>query len=424
MKLGRAYVLVLGVVGCLAAGLVSAAAASATVSTTAASWTPDVVTANENVQQLAQCGGTMYAVGIFAKITQGGQSYARNNAFSFSATTGAVTAWNPNVNGPVNTVAFNSTCTIAYLGGRFSNVDGTAVENLAEVNTTTGAVNPAFAHKANGQVWTLLMVNAGKDLMAGGTFTTINGTVKNYYASLTPSTGAVNSYFSAIVAGKLPPNAGTSMVYNQQLSPKGDHILFEGDFLTIGGAAHEQAAELHLSSTTAGVDPWSNHTLNTTHCSVKEQFYEQAGAFSPDESTVYLAATGFHGNSPYCDTVAAFANTKAATNLWINKTGGDSLFSIAASANNIYIAGHERWANNPKGFNNCGAGCVSRPGIGDISPATGLATSWDPTRDRGHGADDLVITSAGLWVASDTFFNSVKCDGVYHPGICFFPGVA
>jgi len=45
---------------------------------------------------------------------------------------------------------------------------------------------------------------------------------------------------------------------------------------------------------------------------------------------------------------------------------------------------------------------VSRPGIGAINPTTGLALSWNPTKDRGVGGKDLLVTARGLWVASDT----------------------
>jgi hypothetical protein len=65
---------------------------------------------------------------------------------------------------------------------------------------------------------------------------------------------------------------------------------------------------------------------------------------------------------------------------------------------------------------------VRRPGIGAINAVSGQAAKWNPTRDRGHGADDLLLTRAGLWVASDTYFHSVLCAHKHHPGICFFPG--
>jgi hypothetical protein len=31
-----------------------------------------------------------------------------------------------------------------------------------------------------------------------------------------------------------------------------------------------------------------------------------------------------------------------------------------------------------------------------------MALSWDPTKDLRAGGKDLLLTSAGLWVASDT----------------------
>jgi hypothetical protein len=59
-----------------------------------------------------------------------------------------------------------------------------------------------------------------------------------------------------------------------------------------------------------------------------------------------------------------------------------------------------------------------------LSPSTGLVTSNPPvyTRARGLGADDMLITSAGLWIASDNMDNASQCDGVFgHAGICFLP---
>ena len=83
-----------------------------------------------------------------------------------------MTAWNPNVNGVVNSIAFNgSDCTHAYIGGKFTSVDGTAVKNIAEVDTTTGAVVSTFAHSASAQVETLIGANG--HLLVGGYYKTI-----------------------------------------------------------------------------------------------------------------------------------------------------------------------------------------------------------------------------------------------------------
>jgi hypothetical protein len=91
-----------------------------------------------------------------------------------------------------------------------------------------------------------------------------------------------------------------------------------------------------------------------------------------------------------------------------------------ADANNVYVAGHQRWLDNTA-CDTAGPTAQSRPGVGDIDPVTGLATTWNPTRARGEGADDLVLTSAGLWIADDNKLGATLCGGKFHPGICFFP---
>jgi hypothetical protein len=110
--------------------------------------------------------------------------------------------------------------------------------------------------------------------------------------------------------------------------------------------------------------------------------------------------------------------------LWVNYSGCDSYHSVAADADNVYVSGHERWADNPNGCDFAGPGAVSRPGIADIDPTTGKATPWNPTRSLGHGSHQVLITGAGLWVASDTWTDGLaqKCGGQKkHGGICFLP---
>src|SRR5580698_5049667 len=96
----------------------------------------------QQIRQLVQCGGTMYAVGMFKTIEQGTTSYSRFNAMSFKATSPyTVSTWAPKIKGEVNSIAFNGTnCTDAFVGGSFTSVNGFKVSNFAEVNTKTGRV--------------------------------------------------------------------------------------------------------------------------------------------------------------------------------------------------------------------------------------------------------------------------------------------
>jgi hypothetical protein len=414
---------------------IPAQAATGPVSSTPAAGTPQLNTTGttEQVRQLAQCGGTMYAVGSFTSIKRYSTVYARNNVFSFSATSPfQVTSWNPNVNGVVNSVAFSSDCSVAYLGGKFSSVGGTAVNNIAAVSTSTGAVITTFAHSASGQVETLLRV--GSHLLTGGYFTAVNGSSANpYFTSLNTTTGKDDGFLHLAISGNYQfpgVSSNPTRVYNQQLSHGGTLDLVEGDFTSVGGQPRQQIFMLNVSGTTATVTPWTSAEFNGP-CATVEPYYLQAASWSPDDSRIYIATTGYHpyneptGSFPrtgLCDAAAAFPATQASvSHLWINYTGCDSLYSTAADASTVYIGGHERWASNPSGCDFAGPGAIAAPGMAGLSPATGALT-FNPTRDRGLGADDMLLTSAGLWIASDNLDGSSRCAGVYgYAGICFLP---
>jgi hypothetical protein len=414
---------------------IPAQAATGPVSSTPASGTPQLNTTGttEQVRQLAQCGSTMYAVGSFTSIKRFSTVYARNNAFSFGAVSPfKVTAWNPNVNGVVNSVAFSADCSVAYLGGQFTAVGGTAVKNIAAVSTSTGAVITTFAHSASGQVETLLRV--GSHLLTGGYFTAINGSSANpYFTSLNTTTGKDDGFLHLAISGNYQfpgVSSNATRVYNQQLSHGGSLDLVEGDFTSVGGQPRQQIFMLNVSGGTATVTPWTSAEFNGS-CATVEPYYVQAASWSPDDSRIYIATTGYHpyneptGSFPrtgLCDAAAAFPATQASvSHLWINYTGCDSLFATAADASTVYIGGHERWASNPSGCDFAGPGAIAAPGMAGLSPATGALT-FNPTRDRGLGADDMLLTSAGLWIASDNLDGSSRCGGVYgFAGICFLP---
>ena len=64
---------------------------------------------------------------------------------SFNGTTGQMTAFNPNTNGVVNSIALNpADCSTAYIGGKFTTVGGQPATNIAAVDTATGALKTGF----------------------------------------------------------------------------------------------------------------------------------------------------------------------------------------------------------------------------------------------------------------------------------------
>jgi len=461
----RRYFIVMAAAAALAAIGVPAAQAgtggeqppAGVVSSTPASNTPHLKTTEtptQQIRQLVQCGNTMYAVGSFDTIIKGSTTYPRNNIFSFSATAPyTVTSWAPNVVGTygttsdtsdtLNTIAFvNGNCADAYIGGKFTSVNGTTVQNITEIDTTNGNVVATFASKAAGAVQTLLGV--GNHLLVGGNFTGVNGdTADPYMASLNPVTGKSDGFLHLNISGSYQYSgvaSNTTMVFNQQLSHSGTYDLVEGDFTSVGGLQREQIFMLNVGGSTATVTGWTSPEFDGSdssypyQCATVEPFYIQSAAWSPDDSTVYMAATGYHANGypadiGLCDSAAAFPATQTSVlHSWINYTGCDSLYAAAADANAAYFAGHERYSMNAQGCDGLGPNGYNAPGMEGLDPANGnLYVSADGSvgyysRDRGLGADDMLATSAGLWIASDNFDGTQMCGGVQNlSGICFLP---
>jgi hypothetical protein len=445
--LRSAPVAVLSALAVTGSGLIPgvAAAASGPVSPNPATGTPALAktgTTIEQIRQLVGCRGTMYAVGSFTSISQGGQTVTRNNIFSFKQTAPfTITSWAPNVNGTVNSIQLTSDCTHAFIGGQFSQVDGSSAHNIAYINTTNNTMVQSWAHSANGQVNTILRTS-NNHLLVGGKFTAINGSTKKYYVSLDPSTGKGDGYLDLNISGHyVYPGVGVNSteVYNQQLSPDRGHVLVEGTFTKVQGNARQQIFMLNLGSSHGNVSTWYSNEFNG-FCADKHPFYIKSAAWAPDMSTVYVADTGknpagWNGTFPLtglCDVVAAFSGTRhgGLSHEWINYTGCDSLYSVAADSTTVYVGGHERWANNASGCNNAGPGAIPAPGLGGFTAgASGgtlrknsAGTAGLYSRDRGLGADEIIRTGAGIWIASDNQGGSNMCGGVSGlAGICFLP---
>ncbi len=395
----------------------------------------------EQINELARCGPTIYAVGSFTKIDQGGVTYDRRHAFSFSATTGAMTSWNPAPNGVVNAIALNATCSRAYLGGSFFAVGAATAHNFAAVDTARGILIGQFRHEA-GNVVEAIVLGAGR-IIVGGSFRHINGGTHPYLASLRTSDGADDGYVHVAISGTYTytddngaqARSGPPRIAQLVLGPYGGRLILLGTFTSVGTQSRRQIAVLRLGSYVS-VDRWFSPEF-AANCAVGAPFYVRDAAWSPDGHYIFVADTGYkpatgagfrtwQPRAGLCDAVAKFpagsdSNTR---HVWVNYTGCDSLYAVAADATTVYVAGHERWLNNRAGCDTAGAGALARPGVGAVSAATGLATAWNPTRSRGLGAHDLLLTTrpTGLWIASDNLDNlAVTCAHSRHPGLCFLP---
>jgi len=278
-----------------------------------------------------------------------------------------------------------------------------------------------------------------------------------YLASLDPATGQDDGFIKLNISGNYQypgVSSNPTRVYNQAVSHGGTLDLVMGDFTSVGGLPRQQIFMLDLTTNPASVTAWTSPQWDGSQgeatpqdpnngypyqCVGNESFYIRAASWSPDDSTVYIGTTGYHPNgwptgsyprTGLCDAAAAFPATQAQVlSEWINYTGCDSLYATAADSGAAYFGGHERWSQNPSGCDFLGQnplGIVA-PGMEGLDPATGslLLNSEGTalyTRARGLGADDMLITSAGLWIASDNSQGSQTCGGVFGlAGLCFLP---
>ena len=373
------------------------------VSTNPVNYTPNIT--NGAAYKSAEANGMLYVGGSFTSVTAAAGTtptgtFTRNHILAFNAATGSIsTSFAPNVNGDVWAIVPSGTS--LYIGGSFSSVNGVARRGLAKIDATTGAVDTSFnAALTSGNVTEAALVS-GRLI--------ISGTFPKKILAVNPATGANTGYINVAVTGSVASNAGPVEVYRFAVNPAGTKLVGVGNFTTVGGATHYRAFMLDLGSTAASVSAWRYTPLQQMCAASSLPDYMRDVDFSPDGSYFVFVSTGFVPLSgqvgiALCDAASRFetANLSPARPTWINYTGGDTLHSVAVTDQAVYVQGHQRWLNNPQGRDNAGPGAVSRPGIGAIDPTTGLALAWNPTKDRGVGGKDLLVTARGLWVASDT----------------------
>jgi hypothetical protein len=372
------------------------------VSTNPVNYTPNI---NQGaVFKMAEVNGTLYAGGSFTTVTAAAGTtpagtFTRNRMVAFNAANGNIsTTFAPTFNGDVWAIVASGTS--LYVGGNFSTVNGVARRGLVKIDATTGAVDPAFNANLNSNVSEAALVSGR--LIISGVFT-------KKIEAVNLTTGANTGYINIPVTGSVAGNAGAVEVYRFAVNPAGTRLVGVGNFTTVGGAPHSRVFMLNLDATAASVSSW-NYPPSAQMCAAASiPDYMRDVDFSPDGSYFVTVSTGFVPQSgqvgiALCDAAARFetATLAPARPTWINYTGGDTLHSVAVSDQAVYVQGHQRWLDNPQGRDAAGPGAVSRPGIGAISPTTGKALAWNPTKDRGVGGKDLLVTARGLWVASDT----------------------
>jgi len=321
------------------------------------------------------------------------------------------------VDGPVKALEISGDA--LYVGGDFATVDEVSRISLVKIDLTTGTVDETFnANFAGGRVNDLEMV--GNRLFVGGS-------ASKKLMALNPATGANTGYLNLGISGKIEGSWGNTSVTRFAVNAQGTQLAAVGNFTTVSGRLRHRAFLADLGETSATLNGWYYSPL-TKPCkstSAQRQAYLSDVDYSPDGSYFVVVSTGFiprlesEIGETICDAAARFDVDILAPYrpVWINYTGGDTIWSVSVTGAAVYVQGHFRWLDNPYGVNSAGPGAVTRRGVGAINPETGMALGWNPGSPAQIGGKALYPTPEGMWFGSD----SLKFDREDHRGIAFAP---
>ncbi len=394
-----------------------------TVSARPTAATPHVL--DGEVYAVAVVGDVVVMGGRFTQArnpAEGSPAVPRTNLLAFDRRTGdLIDGFAPVVDDVVRALAPAADGTSVYVGGQFGSIDGVGRFKLARLDVRTGApvkgFNPRLIDAA------VMDVDlSGDRLVVSGKFTKVGQDARQFVAELDAATGAVRPGINSTFSGAVW--AGTPFVYKLDITPDGRRAVAIGNFRTVDSQSRVQVAVLDLTTSPATVTGWSTNRFNIKCGSSGSTQYDVRDVdIAPDGSYFVIGATGGHtASGALCDGVSRWELGPTGPNqepTWFDLTGGDSVYSVAATSTAVYVGGHFRWFNNPVYVQSYkGPGAVDREGLAALDPVNGVPLAWNPGRDRGQAVWDLVATEDGLYVASDT---DRIARYLYRGRIAFFP---
>lgn len=368
--------------------------------------TPNVL--DGDVYAIAQVGTTVVLGGSFTQAQDAGTDepvLTRTNLLAYDSVTGRISqTFVPEPDGIVRTLAAGPGNTV-YVGGHFNNVAGRQAFKITRLDVTTGqVVTPFNPRVVDAAVWDVKL--SGDRLFIAGLFTTVNKVARKSVAELDPVTGALRDGFTVPFEGNVW--GGATQVTKLDVTPDGSRLVAIGNFRSVGGQPRWQVALVDLTVPGGEVTSWRTTRWEIKCGSSSSTKYDVRDVdFAPDGSYFVIGATGGHpAQGALCDGVSRWETARTGGGqepTWFDLTGGDSVYSVAATQGAVYVGGHFRWLNNPIYVQSYkGPGAVDREGIAAVDPVNGVPLSWNPGRDRGRAVWDMVSTPTQLLVGSDT----------------------
>lgn len=237
--------------GALADTAPSDPANPATPPTVSADGLPTVQIDGVAWQQLV-VGNTVYVVGSFttarpAGSAPGTNTVVRNNILAYDITTGNLnTTFAPSLNAQAKAITAAPDGSRIYVAGAFTQVNGVSQPYVAALNPATGALITSFAPKVNSRVYALAATNTS--VFMGGWFSGVGSVSRSRLAAVRASDAALLSWNPVVAGGD---------VNNMVISPDGTKLVAGGSFTSVNGSSNPGYGMAALNTLTGDLLPWA-----------------------------------------------------------------------------------------------------------------------------------------------------------------------
>jgi len=314
------------------------------------------IVGNSVLATAVQPDGKILIAGDFTQVSWGGVGVPRRFIARLNADGTLDTAFSPEANGPVYSIAVQPDGKI-LAGGVFTVINLQPRNHIARLDATTGAPDSFDPNATGNFVYSIAVQGDGK-ILAGGDFTSIGGQPRNHFARLDATTGAADLTFD--------PNAN-SWVFSIAVQADGK-ILAGGAFTSIGGQTRAGIARLDATTGAAEVsfDPKANAPVYSI-------------AVQPDGKILiggdFTSLSPNGGAAVTRNRIARLNAAFGAADVSFDPNANDTVTSIAVQADGKILAG---------GLFNSGAGTPTIGGqtrnfIARLDASTGAADSFNPS---------------------------------------------
>ncbi len=342
------------------------------------------------IRALTLSGTTLTVAGDFSDYG----TIARPYLVAWDRTTKALeVGFDGQLNNAVRALDASPDGTSVYVGGDFSQSHGLSASSFAKLSMTNGQPVGGFSVTFDSYVKEIVAHPDGQRVFVGGNFRFTNGQNTERFAGIQASSGAVIPGYS--IDFTEPTNdASEGGVRAMAINGAGTNLAVIGNFRKAEGLDRPLVALIDVADpNVATVSAWRTD-LYTQPCTGGRIGWMRDVSYSVDASKLFVVSSG-HFYYPACDAVNAFDATAAGTTaaLWTARPG-DTIETVAATSDAVYIGGHFRYLdweyrNEP------------RFQVGALDPATGQPLAWDPSANGFRGILVMEAEPSGLYLGGD-----------------------